>query len=342
MDSKAKGSGSGKHEYVSVKDVQFDLTNPRIRKFLEMYDEKPTPEQVYFALGAAGDDESESSTSFEKLKNSILTNGGIIEPILVNKKGRGKYVCIEGNTRLAIYKNFIQEKVKGDWTRIPALVYKDMDEARVDAIRLQVHLVGRRPWDPYSKAKYLHHLRNHDQLPFSAIVDYCGGRKKEVVESIQAFSDMEEFYRPLVTDDEFDTSRFSGFVELQKSGIKEALFKAGFNVTDFSKWIHDEKLYPLNSVRALPRILANGKAKDVFLKQNARAAMQMIEKPDLSKALLEARIGQLAQALTQAIYALPWQEATRLRKDSADEGSQALNETLIALTSLLSPSEDES
>lgn len=336
-----KASGSGKHQYIPVKNIQFDLTNPRIRKFLEMYGEKPTAEQVYFALGAAGDDESESSTSFEKLKNSILTNGGIIEPILVNKKPQGKYVCIEGNTRLAIYKNFIHEKIKGNWTQIPALVYEDMDEAKVDAIRLQVHLVGRRPWDPYSKAKYLHHLRNHDQLPFSAIVDYCGGRKKEVLESIQAFSDMEEFYRPLVTDDEFDTSRFSGFVELQKPGIKEALFKAGLNVTDFSRWIHDERLYPLNSVRALPRILGNAKAKDVFLRQNARAAMQMIEKPDLSKALLEARIGQLAQALTQAIYALPWQEAERLRKDSTDEGSQALNEALIALTALLNPSQGE-
>jgi hypothetical protein len=342
MAKKAGASGRSRHQYVRVKDVQFDLSNPRIRKFLEMYGEKPTAEQVYFALGAAGDDESDSSTSFDKLKNSIMTNGGIIEPILVNKKPNGKYVCIEGNTRLAIYKNFIQEKIKGDWAEIPALVYENMDEARVDAIRLQVHLVGRRPWDPYSKAKYLHHLRNHDQLPFSAIVDYCGGRKKEVLESIQAFSDMEEFYRPLVTDDEFDTSRFSGFVELQKPGIRESLFKAGFNATDFSKWIHQEKLYPLNSVRALPRILSNAKAKDVFLKQNARAAMQVIEKPDLSKALLEARIGQLAQALTQAIYALPWQEAERIRKDTTDEGSQALNEALIALTALLNPSQSES
>src|ERR1035438_9174870 len=65
---------NGVLESVPVADIELDRTNPRIRKFLEMYPETPTVEQIYLALGAAGDDESESSTSFEKLRNSILTN----------------------------------------------------------------------------------------------------------------------------------------------------------------------------------------------------------------------------------------------------------------------------
>jgi hypothetical protein len=340
MNRKGKGSGGALHS-VPVKDVQLDLENPRIRKFLEIYGEKPTAEQIYLALGAAGDDEGESSTSFDKLKSSILTNGGIIEPIILNRKGNGKYVCIEGNTRLAIYKFFLEEKTKGKWDKIPALVYDNMDAARIDAIRLQVHLVGRRPWDPYSKAKYLHYLRNHELLPFTEVIDYSGGRKKEVQESIQAFSDMEKYYRPLVTDDEFDTTRFSGFVELQKPGIKEAITKAKFTLTDFSKWIKEEKLYPLNAVRALPRILANQKAREAFLKDGAREAMKHIEKPDLSKALTEAQIDQLAQALTSAIYDFNWQEAERIRKNPSDERAQALNEALIALSALLNPDQDK-
>ena len=133
-----------------------------------------------------------------------------------------------------------------------ALVHNEMDENQADAIRLQVHLVGTRAWDPYSKAKYLHHLRNQEQLPFSKIVDFCGGRQKDVLESINAFSEMEAYYRPVVPDDgSFDTSRFSGFVELQKPGVKEAIAKAGFDLSDFAKWIHDEKLYPLYTVRWL-------------------------------------------------------------------------------------------
>ena len=161
---------TGSLELVPVADIELDRTNPRIRKFLEMYTNPPTAEQIYLALGAAGDDESESSTSFEKLRNSILTNGGIIHPVILNRRADGTLVCIEGNTRVALYKSFIEEKVAGSWTNILALVHHEMDDSQADAIRLQVHLVGTRPWDPYSKAKYLHHLRNQELLPFSRIV----------------------------------------------------------------------------------------------------------------------------------------------------------------------------
>ncbi len=327
---------SGLLELVPVADIELDRTNPRIRKFLEMYAEQPTTDQIYLALGAAGDDESESSTSFEKLRNSILTNGGIIHPVILNRRDDGSLICIEGNTRVAIYKNFLQENIVGNWTKIHALVHDQMDENQADAIRLQVHLVGTRSWDPYSKAKYLHHLRTQALLPFSKIVDFCGGRQKDVLESINAFSEMEQYYRPVVPDDgSFDTSRFSGFVELQKPGVKEALAKAGFTLTDFAHWIHEEKLYPLYTVRSLHRILAHPKAREIFLKQNAKKAMEALDRPDLDKALGDANIDQLSQALSRAIYALPWTEAERLRKDPGSELAQTLAETLTALTSLL-------
>jgi len=323
-------------EQVPVADIELDRTNPRIRKFLEMYPEAPTAEQMYLALNAAGDEEGESSTSFQKLKNSIQTNGGIIHPVILNRRADGSLICIEGNTRVALYKEFVNDKVAGNWTRIPALVHDQMDDNQIDAIRLQVHLVGARPWDPYSKAKYLHHLRTQALLPFSQIVDFCGGRQKDVMESINAYTDMEKYYRPLVDEGNFDTSRFSGFVELQKPGVREAITKAGFTMTDFARWIHEQKLYPLYTVRSLHRILANPKAKDIFLKKDAKKAMEALDRPDLDKALVDANIDQLSQALSRAIYALPWTEAEKLRKDPGSALAQNLSETLTALQGLLS------
>ena len=333
---------SGALELVPVADIELDRTNPRIRKFLEMYPDAPTAEQMYLALGAAGDEEGENSTSFEKLRASILTNGGIIHPVILNRRPDGSLVCIEGNTRVALYKNFIEEKTAGKWTHIPALVHSQMDDNQADAIRLQVHLVGTRPWDPYSKAKYLHHLRTQALLPFSQIVDFCGGRQKEVNESINAYSDMEKYYRPIVDEGNFDTSRFSGFVELQKPGVREAIAKAGFTITDFAHWIHDQKLYPLYTVRSLHRILANPKAREIFLKKDAKKAMEVLDRPDLDKALVDANIDQLAQALRSALYNLPWTEAEKLRKDPGSALAQNLNETLTALTGLLNATSDGS
>jgi hypothetical protein len=322
-------------ELIPVADIELDRTNPRIRKFLEMYPDAPTAEQIYLALGAAGDDEGESSTSFEKLRNSILTNGGIIHPVILNRRADGSLICIEGNTRVALYKNFVEDKVAGNWKQIHALVHEQMDDTQADAIRLQVHLVGTRPWDPYSKAKYLHHLRTQALLPFSQIVDFCGGRQKEVLESINAFTDMEKFYRPLVDEGNFETNRFSSFVELQKPGVKESIAKAGYTLTDFATWVHERKLHPQQYVRSLNRILSNPKARDIFLKKDAKKAMEALDRPDLDKALVDANIDQLAQALTKAIYALPWTEAERLRKEPGSDLAQNLNETFSMLSGLL-------
>jgi ParB/Sulfiredoxin domain len=151
----------GKHELIAIDQIELDTRNPRIAKFLEIYSGEPTAEQIFIALGAGGDEkDTEGGPNFDKLRQSIITNEGIIQPIIVNRLSEGRNVCIDGNTRLALYRSFQDEKIKGDWKNIPCIVYNDLDEEDIDAIRLQAHLVGPRQWDPYSKAKYLSYLRN--------------------------------------------------------------------------------------------------------------------------------------------------------------------------------------
>lgn len=329
---------AGVQQLVPVSDIELDRTNPRIRKFLEMYGDEPTPEQIFLALGAGNDDDSgaSNSTTYEKLKQSILSNGSIIQPIILNRRIDGKLICIEGNTRVALYRHFRDTGVKGDWDSIPALVHDEMDEASIHAIRLQIHLVGPRPWDPYSKAKYLYELRTQEHLPFATIVDYCGGRQTEVEENINAYSDMEQCYRPVVGDDgDFDTTRFSGFVELQKPGVKQAITAAGFNLSDFAQWIHDNRLYPLRKVRVLPRILKNEKAREIFLKQGVRKAEAVLEKPSLNQTLQEAELEQLARALVDRIASLPYAEYQRIANDVGGDTAQVLVETRDELIGLI-------
>ena len=330
--------GGGELQSVPIDEIELDRTNPRIKKFLEIYVDEPTPEQIFLALGAGGEEAdggSTTSTTYEKLKQSILTNGGVIQPVILNRLDDGILVCVEGNTRVALYRQFREDGVKGEWTFIPALVHDNIDEAAVDAIRLQVHLVGPRPWDPYSKAKYLFYLRTQEHLPFSTIVDYCGGRQSEVEESINAYADMEKYYRPLVGDGSFDSTRFSGFVELQKPGIKQAVAAASFSLSNFSDWIHSKKLYPLNKVRILPRILRNGKARDVFLTRDIRHAEKLLDRPQLDNALESADVEQLARALSDKIGALPFEQFDRIRKDPGGETAQTLVEAHSGLTTFL-------
>ena len=319
-------------ENVPVAEIRLDRDNPRIRRFLEMYPD-PTPEQIYLALGAGGEAAGEGGTSFDKLKNSILSSKGIVQPIIVNQVG-GRLVCVEGNTRVAIYRSFIDEGVAGNWTLIPAMVYTDLPQDRVDAIRLQVHLVGPRAWDPYSKAKYLHYLRTQELQPFERIIDFCGGGKREVQESIQAYSDMEKYYRPLVDEGKYDLTRFSGFVELQKPKVKEVVFAHGFSTGEFAQWVHDRKIDPLSTVRQLPAVLADPKARQVFLKQGMRKAIAVLDRPDLEVQLGQASLAQLARALTEAVRKIDLAELRRLRANPDDEAVRSAYEALDELQSL--------
>lgn len=323
---------------VPVEEIELDRSNPRIRKFLEIYVSDPTPEQIFLALGAGNDDEGESQNAptFQKLKQSIITNGGIIQPVILNQRENGTLVCIEGNTRVALYKDFLKRETPGTWNKIPAIVHEGIDDARVHAIRLQAHLVGPRPWDPYSKAKYLHFLRHKELLPFATIIDFCGGRQSEVATFIDAYEDMEAFYRPLIEEDgEFDTTRFSGFVELQKPGVKAEIAKAGHDLTDFATWIRDEKIFPLRMVRVLPRILRNPKAHEIFLKNGARAAEMVLNNPEVDKYLQNADLSAVARALTEKLESLPYGKYQALRSDPTCETVVVLSEAQDSLSKFL-------
>ncbi|MCY4152860.1 MAG: hypothetical protein OXE94_11590 [Aestuariivita sp.] len=331
-------SETGVSEKVPVEQIELDRLNPRIRKFLEMYDGDPTPQQIFLALGAGNDEESEAPTgpTFQKLKQSIITHRGIIHPIILNRQSDGTLVCIEGNTRLALYKDFLKRGVDGEWEFIPALVHEDLEDTEVHAIRLQAHLVGPRPWDPYSKAKYLHELRHTNDMPFAMIVDFCGGRQSEVMTFIEAYIDMENHYRPLISEDgAFDPKRFSGFVELQKPGIKKVIAETGHSLTDFATWVHEDKLKPLNTVRLLPRILKNKKARDVFYKKGARAAEMALDKPKIDHNLQAAPLDQLARALTNKLDALPYDEFKDLRSNPGSDTIGALLEVKERVTEFL-------
>lgn len=327
----------GKHQLVPVNEVTLDKSNPRIALWLEMYVGEPTPEQIHQALGAGLDDkESQGGTKFATLKNSILTNGGIIQPVLINTLPNGNKICIEGNTRVCLYKSFREQKIPGSWDKIPAIVYTNLDEEAIDAIRLQAHLVGPRQWDPYSKAKYLTFLRNREKLPFSKLVDYCGGSKKAVMESIDAYAEMETYYRPLcASEGDFDPRRFSGFVEFQKNDVKTAVSQAGFEISDFAEWIYDKKIDPLFTVRFLPSILKNKKVTQIFLKKGAKEAIKFLDRPDLNKALEEATIAQLAQALAEAILKIPYAQVQELQKEPTSNTNQALLEVQDTLDTFL-------
>lgn len=328
------------HQVLSVHSVDYDTDNPRIKKALEKYGDKINADRIYFALRSATDG-TQGASSYTSLRDSILAHGGIASPITVCQRG-DRFVCIDGNTRLAIYKQFLKKESEVKWSNIKAVVLKDAEQRDIEKIRVAAHLVGAREWPAYEKARYLHYLRDQKFMDYNEMIALCGGNKKDIERQIDAYHDMNEYYRDMVDDDTaFHIDRFSGFVELQKPGIKESIFEAGLELENFGQWIHDGRIYRLADVRQLPKVLPDENARDIFLNGGPRSIEKAIKHLDqridaerggaAGRTTLEsASLHQLVEVLSRRIDDLPYSEIRALKNRENDNAS----DHLIALENL--------
>ena len=335
------------HHRISTDRIAFDSQNPRIKVALEKYGDKLDEQRIRFALQTATEGLSTTS-SYRSLKDSIRAARGISIPIVVWPDG-DRFVCVDGNTRLAIYRELADEGAHGDWTEIPCLELNDPDPIDIETIRVTAHLVGAREWPAYEKARYLHYLRNVEFMDYDEMIARCGGNKNTITQQIDAFHDMNTFYRDVNNDDAFKVDRFSGFVELQKADVKDSIFAAGFDLRDFGRWIRDGQIYRLADVRKLPRVLADDGAKDVFVNGGIRSIEDAIAVAETNRqetvrpspadvSVADADMITLADALLQRIKSLPRDDYLAMRDrqyDAADQDVDTLSDLSEHLGDLL-------
>lgn len=307
------------YQELSIDLVELDVENPRIKMYLENY-KTITAEGIALALNSSS---SDGATSFSSLRESIKVNKGIINPILVNHQSDGRYVVIEGNTRLQIYKDFREIDKDGPWNIIRCIVYEKLTQEEIHAIRLQCHLVGPRDWDPYSKAKYLNQLSNIDKLPMSTIISYCGGKRNEIVKLINAYADMQSYYMPKVKElgYDFDNRDFSKYAELQNRAIIDALAQTGFTKQDFTKWVINKNIDTAQNVRLLPQILRDKSARDEFFKTNITEAYKKINISNAASVDLNSiPYDVLSQALLLKMKKMEFEEFKKINNPKEEEG----------------------
>ena len=335
---------TGVRQFLPIDQIDYDANNPRIQ--LAFHQGKVKNEaNIKLALNASSPDEENSTgTTIRGLKNSIRANQGIIQPIIVKQEADGRYLVVEGNTRLMIYNEFHTKGFAGNWDEILAIVYDDIDENAVDAIRLQSHLVGPRQWSPYAKASYLAGLEQRGDVPWEDIVSFCGGSSRDVDELVSAYQDMERHYRTLVDGipgERFDPSRFSTFVVLQQKRVSQSIFDAEFDKDDYARWVHEHKIFPSQDARQIPRILGNDKARDIFLAEGSREALIYLNSQQGGgggETIEDASLDILARELTDRLLKMTRAEESALKENPNGETSQVLSgleSELVTLCSVL-------
>ena len=316
------------YQELKIDLLELDIQNPRISQFLDMYGENVTAEGIALALTGSTTD---GSTTFSALRESIRVNRGVIHPIIVNNTNEGKYVVIEGNTRLQIYRDFYAKTQDSIWSTLRCIVYENLSKQEIDSIRLQSHMVGPRDWDAYSKAKYLNQLYNIEGLPINTIIDFCGGKKSEILKLIYAYNDMQQYYIPLLEGEKPDPREFSKFSELQNRRIKSALNANGYTEKDFAQWVLDHNIDTAMNVRLLPEILADSAAKKEFLKSNITDAIRKLNTATPQNIdLKNVRYDELTKALIGKLRNIPFEEIKALKKEE-DAGAAKRKSLLYEL-----------
>ena len=144
-------------------DLHFYVDNPR----------------VYSVLRASGDDPSQQEIEelmvdmdhVKQLKQSIETNGGLIDPLIVRD---GDYVVLEGNSRLAAYRLLCRtDPVK--WGKVKCTILPaDIDDSSIFTLLGQYHIVGRKDWSPFEQAGYLYRRKQDTRYPIESMAKELG------------------------------------------------------------------------------------------------------------------------------------------------------------------------
>lgn len=199
----------GKNDY----EVRLEELNQVDLKF---YPENPRVYSILNSDGEPSQDEIEeymcSLEHVKQLKESIKSNGGLIDPVIVRD---GDYVVLEGNSRLAAYRLLNHENPM-TWGKIKCKILpSDIDDSAIFALLGQYHIIGRKDWDPFEQANYLYRRLQQTKLPIDFMADELGISRQKATNMVKVITFM-------IEHDDLNKRHWSHYEEyLKNAGIKK-------------------------------------------------------------------------------------------------------------------------
>ena len=193
---------------IEQKKLLFFPENPRVYSVLNASDEKPSQEIIEKVMC--------KSDHVKQLKESIRSNGGLIDPIIVRD---GDFVVLEGNSRLAAYR-LLNRQDPIRWSKVSVILLpNDIPEAAVFALLGQYHIIGRKDWDPYEQAGYLYRTLKESNKSQELLASELGITSSYIKKLI-------DVYQYMIDKDDNHPNKWSYYEELLKNrGIKKAFEK---------------------------------------------------------------------------------------------------------------------
>lgn len=130
---------------LAVRELSFYPDNPRIYSLIRKPGVEPSQDEIFMRL--------RTLDHVKQLIQSIRANGGLTDPMLVRD---GDFVVLEGNSRLAAYRELARNDAITWGIAKVRLLPADISEKLVFALLGEYHIIGRKDWAPYEQAGYLY------------------------------------------------------------------------------------------------------------------------------------------------------------------------------------------
>ena len=136
---------------VGVDQLELDPKNPRIQYLVGQ------------KAGMISEGELDNllweKDSVKALAQSIYQNGGVYEPVIVQKNGP-KYRVREGNSRTVASRHLVAQYPNDSrFMTVPAMVFDvNLTEEDLAILLADMHVAGKIRWDAYEQAKHVYDL----------------------------------------------------------------------------------------------------------------------------------------------------------------------------------------
>ena len=182
-----------------IHDLSFYSENPRIYSLIQRPGVEPSQDEIFNRLRGLD--------HVKQLIQSIRANGGLTDPMLVKD---GDLVVLEGNSRLAAYRELARNDAI-TWGKAKVrLLPSDISEKLVFALLGEYHIIGRKDWAPYEQAGYLYRRNVTHEVSAQSMASEMGLPVRTVNHLINT-------YKFMVEHDETSVTRWSYYDEYLKS-----------------------------------------------------------------------------------------------------------------------------
>jgi hypothetical protein len=296
-----------RNQNLALESVALDPTNPRIAYSVRMENASPESVNQQVLENMLWRDPDVR----QKLFDSVLTNGGLVERIIVRSNG---WVA-EGNCRVIVYRKLREQRPDDPrWQTIPARVLPaDITERQIAKLLGEMHVGGKNAWSSFEKAAHVHRLFTEYGLTQEEIAKLLRTSKSAVNHNIRAFGVMETYLAKF--GGEGAVHKFSYFVELfKKPELRAWAAEDAEAIELFSEWVGKGKIARGEHVRELKDIVSNPRALHAFKEQGREAAQQVLQldKPELTSPLFKA----MAE-LTASLELAKLDDVQRVRREPA-------------------------